>query len=59
MQTVEYAFLLVFWNDLPERFIGTSIYSSMDLNTAIVSLDGLYEFVQSKSESFDYYEKQA
>ena len=49
MQTVEYSFLLVFWNDLLESFNATSHIlqdTSMDLNTAIASLDGLYEFVQ-------------
>ena len=62
MSHLETCLYAIIWNDLLQRIDATnkSLQNpSKDFNTAMVELLSLQEFIESKRETFDYYESEA
>ncbi|XP_037797211.1 uncharacterized protein LOC119592460 [Penaeus monodon] len=58
---LETGIYIIFWNDILQRTDATNKtlqHAKLDLNTAVASLASLKDYVASKRESFDTYEKQ-
>ena len=61
MNELEIGIYTTFWNDILQRTDATSKnlqHAKLDLNTAVASLTSLKDYVASKRDSFDTYEKQ-
>ena len=61
MNELDTGIYTTFWNDILQRTDATSKnlqHAKLDLNTAVASLTSLKDYVASKRDSFDTYEKQ-
>ena len=62
MLTLETCIYAIMWDDILQRIDLTNISLqdvNKDLNTAVIELQSLIEFIEVKRDSFDYYEAEA